>query len=714
MNHNVLSAGFSRPAYELPGRTNVARDVIAFDMALDHSCPDIWGILQAPDWYPRFFRGLGSCELISGKAQQFEVRLVTPHGAVVVHQMRRAAGRSAMEMRLEAVHQSHSFVSIRLTPEARGTRIAVRIFAVGTLHPDFAKVGDNAVQNWVREGLRRVSDYLEGKPSSLLVNMGDAHSLHLSIVRTMIVSGVVRASRPDLGLRQLNSLAKWGFTLAGGLGAAAARSPRAIASVDRYGTLTYADMAERTTRMAAGLVARGFRRDSKFAILAHNHAAMVECMVAVSKLGADLVLLNTGLAPRAIEEITTHHEVGAIFVDDDFDPQVRYLPAELPRISTRPNSAVPQRDSIDDVISAGGAGRVVPPKQPGRLIVLTSGTTGMPKGARRPTPPGFGAVAAMLSRMPLHRDEVMLLCAPLFHAWGLAALQISTPLLATVVLMERFDAEECLKTIALHRCTALVLVPVMLQRILELPAAVVNQYDTSSLKVVASSGSPIPGAAVVKFIDTFGDILYNFYGSTEVSWATIADPSDLRVAPTTAGRPPLGTRIAILDQDGRPLPVGAVGRIFVGNDMLFDGYTNAASPVVEDRLMDTGDLGYLDASGRLFVAGRDDEMIISGGENVFPRPVEEAIAALPQVADVAVVGIPDPEFGQRLAAFVVRAEKASLDEEMVRNYIRNRLSRFSIPRDITFVDQLPRTATGKILKRQLVEGQFPPESGWPG
>ncbi len=169
-----------------------------------------------------------------------------------------------------------------------------------------------------------------------------------------------------------------------------------------------------------------------------------------------------------------------------------------------------------------------------------------------------------------------------------------------------------------------------------------------------------------------------------------------------------------LGQNGDPLPVGAVRRIFVGNDMLFDGYTNAASPAIEDQLMDTGDLGYLDASGRLFVAGRDDEMIISGGENVFPRPVEEVIARLPQVADVAVVGVPDSEFGQRLAAFVVRTEGSSLDEEMVRGYVRNRLSRFSIPRDAMFVNQLPRTATGKILKRHLTDGQFPLGTGWPG
>lgn len=692
----------------------MAHDVIAFDTMLDQSCPDVWRILQAPRWYPRFFGGLGSCEQVSGKARRFEVRLCTPDGAVAIHEMQQTIRQSDMEMRLDATHLSRCLVSVRLTPETGGTRIALRIFGVGLLHRDLVKAGDNAVQNWVREGLRRISDYLDGKQSSLLVNMGDAHSLHLSVLKTMIVSGVVRASRPDRGLRQLNSLAKWGFTLAGGLGAAAARSPRTIASIDRYGTSTYADIAERTTNLAAGLAAGGFTKDSKFAVLARNHSAMVECMVAVSKLGADLVLLNTGLAPRVVGEIISHDAVDAIFVDDDFEPHMRYLPAEIPRIYTRPNSAVPQRRSIEDVISTGvGAKSVAPPKHPGKLIVLTSGTTGAPKGARRPTPPGFGAIAAMLSRMPLRRDEVMLLSAPLFHAWGLAALQVSTPLLATVVLTERFDAEECLKTVALHRCTVLILVPVMLQRILELPAAVVNRYDTSSLRVVASSGSPLTGASVVKFMDTFGDILYNFYGSTEVSWATIADPTDLRVAPTTAGRPPLGTRIAILSHSGHPVPVGSVGRIFVGNDMLFDGYTNAASPAIEDQLMDTGDLGYLDASGRLFVAGRDDEMIISGGENVFPRPVEEAIALLPQVADVAVVGVPDREFGQRLAAFVVRAEGASMDESMVKEYVRNRLSRFSIPRDVTFVDQLPRTATGKVLKRQLTAGQFPLGSGWP-
>ena len=168
------------------------------------------------------------------------------------------------------------------------------------------------------------------------------------------------------------------------------------------------------------------------------------------------------------------------------------------------------------------------------------------------------------------------------------------------------------------------------------------------------------------------------------------------------GRPPLGTTIAILDADRRPVPRGVTGRIFVGNEMLFDGYVADPSPASVNGLLDTGDLGHLDADGRLYIDGRDDEMIISGGENVFPRPVEDALAFLPQVADVAVVGTSDDSFGQRLSAFVVLHKDAGLDGDMVRAFIKNRLSKFHVPRDVYFVNALPRTSTGKVIKRLLL------------
>jgi len=230
-----------------------------------------------------------------------------------------------------------------------------------------------------------------------------------------------------------------------------------------------------------------------------------------------------------------------------------------------------------------------------------------------------------------------------------------------------------------------------------------QRYDTSSLRIVASSGSALPPALVTAFLDAFGDVLYNFYGSTEVSAASVATPPDLRAAPATAGYPPLGTRLAVLGADGEPVPPGTVGGIHVGNDLLFDGYTDGTSRAVRHQLMDTGDRGWFDADGRLVVAGRDDDMIVSGGENVFPRPVEEALAELPGVADAAVLGVPDDEFGQRLVAFVTVRPGARRDEDAVRAHLRRRVARFAIPREVVFVDELPRTPTGKVLKRLLIE-----------
>ncbi|MFC7614714.1 AMP-binding protein [Actinokineospora soli] len=304
----------------------------------------------------------------------------------------------------------------------------------------------------------------------------------------------------------------------------------------------------------------------------------------------------------------------------------------------------------------------------------------------------------------MRANERIFVAAPIFHSWGLTALQIGMPLRATTVLRRRFDAEETLAAIEKHECTALFAVPIMLQRILALPERVRNRYDTSSLRIVASSGSALPRSLVTGFMDAFGDVLYNFYGSTEVSAATIATPHDLRAAPTTAGKPPPGTRIALLDREGEQVPPGEVGRIFVGNDMLFDGYLDGAEREVRRGLMDTGDRGYLDADGRLHISGRDDEMIVSGGENVFPRPVEEVLTDLPQIDEAAVVGVPDAEYGQRLAAYIVVREGWRLDEDSVRAYVHQRLARFSVPRDVVFVDELPRNQTGKVLKRLLVEG----------
>jgi acyl-CoA synthetase (AMP-forming)/AMP-acid ligase II len=273
----------------------------------------------------------------------------------------------------------------------------------------------------------------------------------------------------------------------------------------------------------------------------------------------------------------------------------------------------------------------------------------------------------------------------------------------------------------------------MLQRLLDAPGVV------PSLRVAATSGSSLPIPVAQRFMDRFGDVIYNLYGSTEASWASIATPAELRAAPGCAGRPPRGTRVAIVGDDGRPVPPGVIGRIFVGNDMLFEGYTGGEkreyspapqqpaskyspapqqpaskySPAPQqpaskysDGMISTGDLGHVDSNGLLFVDGREDDMVISGGENVYPSSVEALLAELPQVREVAVAGVPDPEYGQRLAAWIALRDGEALDPDAVREYVRHRLARFFVPRDVHFVDALPRNATGKVLLRQL-KGRSP-------
>jgi acyl-CoA synthetase (AMP-forming)/AMP-acid ligase II len=397
--------------------------------------------------------------------------------------------------------------------------------------------------------------------------------------------------------------------------------------------------------------------------------------------------LNTGLSAAQLAAVAEEQRLRLICHDAEFADIVTAIPAEVARI---PLSA------MDDLITQAPPDPLRRPERDGRTIVLTSGTTGMPKGARRPIPPGLGPLASIISRMPLQAGERMFISAPLFHTWGLSALQMAFALSSTIVLQRRFEPETTLSAIVDSQATSLFVVPVMLQRMLDGPAG------PTGLSVVAASGSALPGNLATRFMDAYGDILYNLYGSTEASWASIATPADLRRSPTTAGRPPHGTQVSILDHSGQPVPAGAVGQIFVGNTMLFDGYTSGTTRQTHEGLLATGDLGHLDESGLLFVDGRADDMIVSGGENVFPGAVENVLAGLPQVREVAVVGVPDDDFGQRLAAYLVLRPGETLDPEAVREYVRHSLARYYVPRDVVFLAELPRNATGKVLTRNLV------------
>ncbi len=346
-------------------------------------------------------------------------------------------------------------------------------------------------------------------------------------------------------------------------------------------------------------------------------------------------------------------------------------------------------------------GGLQPPPEAGKVVILTSGTTGTPKGAQRKQPDSLAPIAALLDAIPLRAHQTTMIAAPMFHSWGMAHFLMGMSLGSSIVIRRRFDPEDTLAAIAHHRAATLVVVPVMLQRMVELPEEVLAKYDCSSLRVIAVSGSALPGDLATDVMDRFGDVLYNLYGSTEVAWATIAGPQDLRAAPGTAGRPPHGTIVRLFDDHGNEVPQGVTGRIFVGNDMAFDGYTGGGGKEMLSGLMSTGDVGHLDADGRLFIDGRDDEMIVSGGENVFPREVEDLLAQHPDVLEAAVVGVPDDDWGERLRAFVVRALDSPISDNDLRDHVKQNLARYKVPRDIVFLDALPRNPTGKILKRDL-------------
>jgi fatty-acyl-CoA synthase len=536
------------------------------------------------------------------------------------------------------------------------------------------------------------------------VNILGQLSTKLFTARTLVGAGLLTPGRPDRLLMVGLTLQRWGPTLAAGAVANAQRYPGETAVIDELGTLTWRDVHLRSNALANALADAGVVEGDGIAILCRNHRGFIDATLACAKLGAQALYLNTAFAGPQITDVVQREKPVAMIYDHEFEALCADAGKRRMRfIAWHDGEDKPKDPLLEDLVAAGDDSDPLPPESPGRIIILTSGTTGAPKGAQRGQPSSLDPVAALLSKIPLKAREPTHIAAPMFHSWGMAHFALGISLSSTLVLRRRFDPEGMLSAVAQHECTALAVVPVMLQRTLELPAETIDRYDTSSLRVIAASGSALPGELALKVMDRFGDVLYNLYGSTEVAWATIATPEDLRAAPGSAGRPPRGTIVKLVDQDGVEVPAGETGRIFVGNEMVFEGYTGGGNKQVVAGLMSSGDVGHFDARGRLFVDGRDDEMIVSGGENVFPREVEDLLADHEAVDDVAIIGVADEEFGQRLSAFVVCAPGGKVTEAELKDYVKRNLARYKVPREIHFLDELPRNATGKVLKRELAE-----------
>ena len=534
-----------------------------------------------------------------------------------------------------------------------------------------------------------------------LAQVATTVSTKLQTLVTLAAAGIVRPSRPDRLVRTVAALARWGPTPAAGYTVSATRYPDLVGIVDELGTLTFREIHERTNAFAHALRAGGIGPGDGVAIMCRNHRGFVDAVVACSKLGADALFLNTQFSKPQLTDVLERERPAALVYDQEFAGLLDDASVELKRYVAWQE---PEQDTddplLEEEIGRHDTSDLTPPDAPGKATILTSGTTGTPKGASRAQPKSMEPIAALLDRIPLKARETTVIAAPLFHSWGYAHWSLGLSLASTIVLKRRFDPEGILSLTAQHRASALVVVPVMIQRILELDDEVLGRYDLSALRVVAVSGSALPASQSERWMDLFGENVYNLYGSTEVAWATIATPRELREAPGTAGRPPRGTVVKLYDEKGREVAQGETGRIFVGNEMQFEGYTGGGGKDLIDGLMSSGDVGHFDAQGRLFVDGRDDDMIVSGGENVFPQEVEDLLAGHERIAEAAVFGVDDDKFGQRLKAVVVTSG-GELTQDDVKEYVKSNLAAYKVPRDVEFIDELPRNATGKVLKRKL-------------
>lgn len=519
-------------------------------------------------------------------------------------------------------------------------------------------------------------------------------------------AGLIRPLSPRQLARITASFRAMGTSPALLVSIAAIRWPGATAVIDDAGEVTFRELEEQADALAEHLADRhGIVGGQGIAILCRNHRAFVQGLLAAGRLGADVLLVNTELPAHQLRLILSRHQPAVVLHDDEF--AVRLAEADSGAEISTPRLAVWVQDGPVRFNGPAAGRRDLPRRRghAGKLILLTSGTTGVPKGVpRAPHPTAYlGVAASSFQRLGLRTGTTTMVCPPAFHGMGLICLLLGLASGSTVVLQRRFEAAAAARAIAEHQVSHLVAVPAMLQRLTALDDL---REHSRSLTSVLSGASELSAVVAREFMDVVGDVLFNGYGSSEIGIVTLATPADLRTAPGTVGRPALGTSVLILDDAGRPVPTGQVGQVHVASAMTFDGYTGGGHKDLRDGHLASGDLGHLDATGRLFIDGRADDMIVSGGENVFPQPVEDALLGHSAIADAAVTGVPDPDFGQRLRAFVVLQgdgldEGDRLDEDEVREHLRARLARFQMPRDIVVVAEIPRNATGKVLRRQL-------------
>jgi acyl-CoA synthetase (AMP-forming)/AMP-acid ligase II len=484
----------------------------------------------------------------------------------------------------------------------------------------------------------------------------------------------------------------------------AASRPDRPALIEGDRTLTWAEYAEGRNRLANALVGAGLAPGERVVVWAPNSIEYLLVSAASAAAGAISVPMNHRLTAGEAAYILDDSDAVAVFVDDAHLAAATEARAASPGVRLwilTGRERRPWAEHIDDLIASGSPEPVT--VRPGGQMIYTSGTTGKPKGAVRTRLDPMLALAWMQAFDLADPDHVHLVAGPLYHSAPGAFAAMTQAMGGTCVIMRRFDAEAALALVERHRCTTTFMAPILLKRILGVPAETRTRYDTSSLRVITVAGAPCPNPVKEATIEAFGPVLYEFYGSTELAINTILRPEDVLRKPGSCGRAAYGVEIAILDPDGKPVPTGETGELHVRRyGGMFDGYHKKPGGS-EEEWVSVGDVAYLDEEGFVYICDRVRDMVISGGVNIYPAEIEDVFHRHPDVADIAVFGVPDDDWGERLHAAVLFHPGRECTEGDLKAYARGHLADYKVPGEFSFPAELPRDNAGKLLKRVLRE-----------
>ncbi|HET9999575.1 MAG TPA: AMP-binding protein [Ktedonobacteraceae bacterium] len=485
-----------------------------------------------------------------------------------------------------------------------------------------------------------------------------------------------------------------------------------IALICGESSLTFAELNARANRVANVLKSLDVNTGDRVAIIVHNSIEGIEVGAACTKIKAIQVPVNYRLREREVAYVLNDSEAKVVVAGPELVPVVEQARSEVRGQTTfiaigdyAPEGWLRYEEVVQ---AASETMPVVGEASLGSSMSYTSGTTGNPKGAYRPKGVSLEAVLGVVQAFELRDSDVHLLAGPLYHSAPNAFVSLQILLGATTVILPKFDAVEALRLIDRHHISTTFMAPTLLRRLCEVPDEVAKTFDTSSFKTVILGGAPCPYSLKVRAIERFGPVVWEFYGATETGFVTILRPEDQLRKPGSCGTVATDQEIRLLNEAGEEVPDGMPGEMWVRNPSLAQYFKkpDATARSMRDSFFSVGDIAYRDSEGYYFICDRKIDMIISGGVNIYPAEIEAVLSAHPAVVDVAVIGVPDPHWGESVKAVVSLRPGASASQEELIAYCAERLADYKKPRSIDFMDELPRNPAGKLLKRNIREAYW--------